>query len=375
MDVRLSQEQQLLEGSAADFLEAECPMSLVREQLAPDAAFPEALWKQMAELGWLGLAVPEASGGSGLGLVDLALLMEAQGRVLCPAPFLSTAVVGSTALMLGEAEALAEAMLPRLARGELRTAFAQLERANDWSGAGVELCARSEGGHVILDGHKRFVADAGWADALVVVARDAGGAPGSEGISLYWVPIESPGLQLRPIAYNEMIRKLYQVDLEGVRVPTSHRLGGWSLAERIHARARAALCAELAGGARRALELSVAYVSTREQFGRPIGGFQAVSHKCADMLVKVEGMKSVSYYAAWALDAEESDAHVSACLAKSFCGDAYSAIAGDAIQVHGGLGFTWEQDPHLYFKHAQAGALAWGDGVHVRELAARALLD
>ena len=379
MDVKFSEEQEMLRESARSVLEQECPMALVRAQLDDTHGLPEALWQRMAELGWLGMIVPERYGGSDLGMVDLALLLEQMGRVLCPGPFLSTALVGALALRLGASEAQCQTLLPALVRGELRLALAQVETAADWGPGGIQMRARAENGGYRLDGQKCFVVDAPSADQLIVAARtgDAEEDPRA-GISLFLVEAQAPGLHRRPIAFVEQIRKLGEVSFEAVRVPESALLGplhgGWSLLERLHDHARVGLCAEVSGAAERVLELSVAYAKTREQFGQPIGRFQAIQHKCADMLVASEGIRSAAYYAAWALAENEPDVHTTACLANAHCSEAWVKIAGDGIQIHGGVGFTWEEDLHLYFKHARATELAFGSPAHQREIAAQTLI-
>lgn len=377
MDVEFSEEQDLLRNSAREFLTRECPISLVREQMEDSRGVAEDLWTQMAELGWLGLIVPEAHGGSGLGPVDLAVLMEEIGRALPPVPFLSTAVIGARALMLGGDAAQQQALLPALARGELRMTLAQQEDNGSWEPHGIQLRARPDGDGFRLDGTKLFVPDAQCADRFIVVARTA--ATGSEAdIALFVVDAATPGVEIRAIAYNEQIRKLYEVRFSAAHVPADAQLSagssGWAVLEQVHDHAKAALTAELAGAARRVLEMTVEYAKTREQFGQPIGRFQAIQHKCANMLVKTEGVRSAALYASWALGAGEPDAHTSACLAKSYATDAYTEVAAEGIQIHGGLGFTWEQDLHVYFKHAKAAEFALGDATYNRELAARELV-
>ena len=380
MDVKFSEEQELLRESARAVLAEECPMALVRAQLEDDRGFPQGLWQRMADLGWLGLVVPERYGGSALGPVDLALLMEEMGRVLCPGPFLSTAVVGATAIRFGAQESLRQELLPALVRGELRLALAQIEESADWEPNGIRMTARPEGDGYRLDGRKCFVVDAPAADRFVVAVRTGAetGDP-AVGISLFLVDAQSPGISVRTIAFAEQSRKLGDVHFDSVRVPGDALLGpldgGWPLLERLHHHARVGLCAELSGAAERVVELSVAYAKTREQFGQPIGRFQALQHKCADMLIASEGIRSAAYYAAWALEQDEPHAPTSACLAKAYCSEAWVKIAGEGIQIHGGLGFTWEEDLQLYFKHARASELAYGSPELQREIAARSLID
>ena len=243
----------------------------------------------------------------------------------------------------------------------------------------MALSARHADRHYRLTGVKHFVADAAAANLLIVAARVETISAGDGELALLLVDPTSPGVSVRPVDYLEQTRKVCEVRFEDVAVPEASRLLGAepieTVLEQIHDHARVAVCAEACGGAERVLELSVEYARTREQFGQPIGRFQSIQHKCADMLVQTEGIRSAAYYGAWAIDAGEPDRHLSSCLAKAYCCDAYALVAAEGIQIHGGLGFTWEQDLHLYFKHAKASALAYGSPTHSRELAARQLLD
>ena len=380
MDVQFSEEQESLRDSARTLLERECPMQLVRDQFDDARGFPESLWRSMADLGWMGLLIPEEYGGSGLGAVDLALLLEEMGRALCPGPFVSTAVVGAQAILQGGNEAQRRQWLPPLVSGDLRLALAQVEEDANWGAEGIRLTLEEQGGDLTLSGRKCFVADAPSADLLVVAGRSAADpAHPSRGISLLLVDAHAPGVSIRTLDLVEQSRKVAEISFDDVTVPRESLLGalgeGWPLLERLHDHARVAACAELSGSAEKVLEMSVAYAKTREQFGQPIGRFQALQHKCADMLVASESIRSAAYYAAWALEQPDLDPHTTACLANAFCSEAYVKVAGDGIQIHGGLGFTWEQDLHLYFKHARAAELAYGSPSHQREIAAQVLVD
>ena len=380
MDVQFSEEQESLRDSARTLLERECPMQLVRDQFDDARGFPESLWRSMADLGWMGLRIPEEYGGSGLGAVDLALLLEEMGRALCPGPFVSTAVVGAQAILQGGNEAQRRQWLPPLVSGDLRLALAQVEEDANWGAEGIRLTLEEQGGDLTLSGRKCFVADAPSADLLVVAGRSAADpAHPSRGISLLLVDAHAPGVSIRTLDLVEQSRKVAEISFDDVTVPRESLLGalgeGWPLLERLHDHARVAACAELSGSAEKVLEMSVAYAKTREQFGQPIGRFQALQHKCADMLVASESIRSAAYYAAWALEQPDLDPHTTACLANAFCSEAYVKVAGDGIQIHGGLGFTWEQDLHLYFKHARAAELAFGSPSHQREIAAQVLVD
>jgi len=379
MDVGFSEEQTALRDSARSFLASECPMSSVREQIADPAAFDEALWHGMAELGWLGLLIPESHGGSALGLVDVAILLEEMGRALCPAPFVSNAVVAASALLLGGSAAQQAHWLPLLASGERRVALAWLEEGASWRPDAIRLAAEPTGDGFRLSGRKQFVLDAPAADSLLVATRTApAGESGGDGLTLLLLDAGTPGIERRPLDYNDRTRPRGEIEFEAVEVARADAIGApgaaWPILERCLDRARVAICAEQAGAAQRVLEMSVEYARNREQFGQPIGRFQALQHRCADMLIGAEGIRSAAYYAAWSLDHDEPGAATHARLAKAYAADAGLADAGQGIQIHGGLGFTWEQDLHLYYKRAQAAALEYGSPSELRALAADDLI-
>ncbi|MBW2271649.1 MAG: acyl-CoA/acyl-ACP dehydrogenase [Deltaproteobacteria bacterium] len=373
MDVQFSEEQVLLRESARDFLEKECPPARVRELMDEPRGSSDDFWKKLADLGWLGLTLPEEHGGAGLDLLDLAIVLEEMGRALVPDPFLSTLALGARAIELaGSAEQQAR-YLPAVAQGRLRIALAFLEEEPSWSPEALRLADGAGADGFRLEGDKSFVSDAASADLLLVPVRS------EAGVSCLLVETSAAGVEIAPVAYNDMTRKVSRVCFSGTALPADALLGepgrAWPWLQRVLDFAKVALCAEMLGGAQRAMEMSVAYAKQREQFGRPIGSFQAIQHKCANQLVKVEGMRSATWYAAWSVAGGEPDAHTSACLAKAYCSEAYSAVAGDAIQIHGGLGFTWEQDPHLFYKRAKADELLFGSPSANRELAAREIID
>jgi alkylation response protein AidB-like acyl-CoA dehydrogenase len=372
MDVRFSPEQELLRTSAHEFVERECPLARTREWFEAGRPFPAALWKQMAELGWLGLPFVEADGGAALGALELGLVQEALGRQLVPAPYYASVVLAGAAVALSDDAGARARVLPALAAGELRASLAFLEDAARWDADGVTLEAREVGSGFRLSGCTRFVPDGQHADLFVVAGRSA-----DDALSLFLVEADRPGVRIRAIAWHDLTRPVAELHLDGVELPREARLGapgsGWPVLTQVLARARAALAAEMSGGARRVLELSVAFAGAREQFGRPIGAFQAIQHKCADQLLAVEGVRSASTYAAWALDAGEPDAAVAASMAKAYASEAYARVAEAGIQIHGGLGFTWEQEPQLYYKRAKASALDLGDASWNRAEIARQL--
>ena len=377
MNFGFSEEQEMLRRSARDFLEKECPMRLVREMMEDERGHSPGLWQKMVELGWTGWIVPEQYGGVGLSFVDLVLVLEEMGRVVLPGPFLSSAVFATVALLEGGSEAQRERYLPALAGGERIATVALWEPSGRLDADGVTATAAPEGDGYRLSGEKLFVPDALVADLLIVAARRPG-SRGEEGVSLFCVETGAAGVARTALRSMDQTRKLAEVALDGVRVEADALLGGegggWRLVERIADRGKVALCAESCGGAEKVLELSVAYAKVREQFGRPIGSFQAIQHKCADMMVQVESSKSATYYAAWAVANDVPEAPLAAAMAKAYCSDAFRQVAGEGIQIHGGIGFTWEHDMHIYFKRAKSSEVTFGDATWNREIVAAHLL-
>jgi alkylation response protein AidB-like acyl-CoA dehydrogenase len=374
MDFGFSEEQELLRNTTRDFLAKECPMTYTRQMMEDDRGFSDDKWRKMAEQGWMGLLLPEAYGGSGLTFVDMVVVLEEMGRMVLPGPFFSTAVVGGTALLEGGSDAHKKAYLAKVAAGDLKVTLAQLEPSGRWDAEGIQLAARKNGGGYTLSGTKLFVPDAHTADLLIVVGR-APGSAGTEGLTLFLVDAGAQGVTTTLLKTMDQTRKLCEVVLKDVTVGADRVLGapgeGWKLLDRIVDRGKVGLCAEMCGGAQKVLEMSVEYAKVREQFGRPIGSFQAIQHKCANMLVEVESSKSVTYYAAWAVANDVAEAPLAAAMAKAYCSDAYRHTAGEGIQIHGGIGFTWEHDMHLYFKRAKSSEVTFGDATWNRELVAQ----
>jgi alkylation response protein AidB-like acyl-CoA dehydrogenase len=373
MDFGFSEEQEMLRTSARDFLAKEAPMTFVRKMMDDEVGFTDDLWKRMADLGWMGLILPEQYGGAGLDFVDLVVVLEEMGRVVLPGPFFSTVVLGGVALLQGS-DAVRQAFLPKLATGDLKVTLAHLEPSGRWDADGIQLEARKDGNGSVLSGTKLFVPDAHTADLMVVAARTPG-SKGTDGVTLFLVDAKAPGIKTTQLKTMDQTRKLAEVVLKDVRVPADRVLGapseGWKLLDRIADRGKVGLCAEMCGGAQRVLEMSVDYAKVREQFGKPIGSFQAIQHKCANMLVEVESSKSVTYYAAWAVANDVAEAPLAAAMAKAYCSDAYRHTAGEGIQIHGGIGFTWEHDMHIFFKRAKSSEVTFGDATWNRELVAQ----
>ena len=374
MDFAFSEEQEMLRSSTRDFLTKECGSKVVRKLMEGPDTYDPTLWKKMAALGWTALGIPEQYGGAGT-FLDLIVVLEECGRTLLPGPFFATMGLAVPALIEAGTEAQKKDALTAIAEGKARATLAFTEPSGRWDAGGVTLAAKPAGGGWRLDGVKLFVPDAESADYMVVAARTRG--EGEEGISLFLIKGRPKGLSVTPLKTLDMTRRWNEVRFDGVELGADALMGapdkGWPPLKRAIEWATAALCAEMVGGTQKVLEDSTEYAKTRHQFGKPIGIYQAVSHKLADMLVLSESGRSATYYAAWAVEADAPDRALASSMAKAYVSDAYRRVAGDGIQVHGGIGFTWEHDMHLYFKRAKASEVTLGDATYHRELVAQAL--
>jgi len=374
MNFGFNDEQELLRSTARKFFENECGSDTVRRLMETPEGISPDLWTKLAEQGWLGLVYPEAYDGMDLGLVDLVVLMEEMGRAVVPGPYFSAVLLGGLAILEAGGEAQKKEWLPKIAAGDRRVALAWMEPSAQLGPAGVMLSAVEKGGGYTLSGTKLFVHDAHTADALVVAARTRPGA-GADGVSLFLLPKGTRGLEVTLLPTMDQTRKLCEVSLSDVSVGADALLGaagaGWAPLSRVLDRATVALCAEMCGGAQKVLDMTVEYAKIRQAFGRPIGSYQGVKHRAADMLVDVENSKSITYYAAWALDEGAAEAPLAVSMAKAYVSDAYRRVAAAGIQLHGGIGFTWEHDLHLYFKRAKGSEFTFGDATHHRERVAQ----
>jgi alkylation response protein AidB-like acyl-CoA dehydrogenase len=374
MNFGFNDEQELLRSTARQFFENECGSDTVRRLMETPEGISPDLWTKLAEQGWLGLVYPEAYDGMGLGLVDLVVLMEEMGRAVVPGPYFSAVLLGGLAIAEAGSEAQKKEWLPKIAAGDRRVALAWMEPSAQLGPAGVTLTAVEKGGKYTLSGTKLFVHDAHTADALVVAARTRPGA-GADGVSLFLLPKGTKGLEVTLLPTMDQTRKLCEVALSDVTIGPDALVGaagaGWAPLARVLDRATVALCAEMCGGAQKVLDMTVEYAKIRQAFGRPIGSYQGVKHRAADMLVDVENSKSITYYAAWALDEGVAEAPLAVSMAKAYVSDAYRRVAAAGIQLHGGIGFTWEHDLHLYFKRAKGSEFTFGDATHHRERVAQ----
>ena len=363
MDFSFSSDQQLLRNAARSFLDEHVKPALVRSLIDDPRGESEALWKDMAQLGWLGLSLPEKHGGSGLGMVETAVLLEEMGRAALPAPYLPT-MLAATAIAEAGTPAQQERWLPAIATGAARATIAFLDNDLSWD-VPIATATRASGGHGRwrLHGAKRFVPWAHLADVILVPARSP------DGLSLFLLDPSAAGITMSPAQLMDVAGRWSTVALDEVVVEETlgepNRAAPLIQSVILHGAVGAA--AEMLGAARRCLDMAVSYAKVREQFGQPIGSFQAIRHKCSEMLLEVENSHSATYYAAWALDAKSDDHAVAASIAKAYVGDASRKVCSEAIQVHGGIGFTWEYDLHLYFKHAKSLETMYGDGDYHRE--------
>jgi alkylation response protein AidB-like acyl-CoA dehydrogenase len=375
MRFAFNEEQEELRRQARTFLDKHSSSERLRAAMQLDRGYEDDVWRRIGgELGWTAITIPEAHGGLGLGYVELVALFEEAGRALLCSPLFSTLALATNALLATDPSDRAAELLPQIAAGETTATLAYTEENGRWDAAAINTTVRRDRDEYVLDGVKSFVLDGHSADCLIVAAR-APGSDGEAGISLLALPAATAGVTRRLLPTMDQTRKLAEVVLDSVRVPVSTLLGqegrAWPAIARTLDLAAIALAAEQVGGAQRCLDMTVAYAKDRKQFGRPIGSFQAIKHKCADMLLKVESARSAAYYAGWAASVGEPELPAVASLAKAYCSEAYFHCAAEAIQIHGGVGFTWEYDVHLHFKRARSSESFLGSPAHHRELVAR----
>jgi len=373
VDFAFSDEQEQFRSTLRRFLAEFAPMAEVRRAMETPEGFEGALWKRMArELGLQGVHLPEVYGGQGFSFLELGIVQEELGRALVPTPYFSTICLAATAILSAGSEADRRALLPTIASGESTASLAWLESSGGWDLESVSLEYRPDGGSFVLDGVKTLVSDGGCADLLLVVAR-LPGTRGEEGITLLRVERGAPGVKLDVPPSLDPTRRQARLEFGGARAQAVGAAGaaGGALTRTL-SEATVCLAFEVIGGAERCLEMAVAYAKTRVQFGRPIGAFQAVKHKCAEVLLELELARSAVYYAGWAAAEAREDLPLAASLAKAAGAEAYLRAAAENIQIHGGVGFTFEYDPQLYYKRAKACEIMLGDPtLHRASLAKR----
>jgi len=367
MNFAFTEEQEELRKTVRAFLEAKSPETAVREQMDTENGFDPAVWGQMGEqMGLQGLHIPEEYGGSGYSYVELGIVLEEMGRALLCAPFFSSVVLAANTLLHSGDDSAMKTYLPKIASGETTATLAFTEPSGKWDEAGITMKASGSGGDFTLDGTKMFVLDGHTAGLVIVAARTG------KGVSLFAVDGSASGLTRTPLSTMDQTRK--QAKLEFAKTPATLigvDGGGWKVISTVLDLAAVGLAAEQVGGAQKVLEMAVEYAKVRVQFGRPIGSFQAIKHKCADMLLEVESAKSAAYYGMWCAAEMNEELPSVASLAKAYCSEAYFHATAENIQIHGGIGFTWEHPAHLYFKRAKSSELLFGDPTYHRELLAQ----
>ena len=375
MDLGLTEEQELLKNFARDFLTNECTEKLVRDMEEDERGYTDDLWNGMANQGWMGLITSEELGGAGLHFLDLCVLLEEFGRALVPGPFINTVLASGLVEAVGTDEQKQQ-YCTAVAAGQHVMTLALTEPSARFDSSGVEASAVSDGsGGYVLNGTKLFVPDAHVSDTIVLVARTPG-SQGDEGVSMFLIPGNAEGVSttvLQTIAGD----KQCEVKLDGVRVGADALLGpeggAWPIIDVAKRYYTVAYCAYLVGLAQRDFEISVDYAKERIQFGRPIGSFQAIQHKAADMITDVDGSRFIMYRAAWAVTENEPDAELQVAMAKAWCSDATRRVVAHGQQIHGGIGFTKEYIIQLYFRRQKMAELMWGDADHHREKVAELL--
>ena len=385
MEFSFTEEQQMIRDTAQAFLAEVSTSAAVRRAMQTEQGYEDDVWRRICgEMYWQAIHIPEQYGGLGLGYVELVATLEQMGRYLLCSPFYSTVCLAANALLVAGTEQQKADYLAQICAGSLTATLAYTGTNGQWSAEAVQAAACKDGDNYVLNGTLRYVPDGHTAGLLIIAARSEG-TVAEQGISLFAVPAQTAGIQRSWLPTMDQTRRQAEILLTDVSVPATALMGeagnAWRQLETIIQLATVAVAAEQMGGAQQVLDITVDYTKERVQFGRPVAGFQAVKHKAADMMLKTEVSRSAVYYAACV--AEEAmrggplaaDLAEAASVAKSWCSDAYFENAGDAIQLHGGVGFTWEYDVHLFFKRAKSSDIFLGNGAWHREKIAQLLVD
>jgi len=378
MDIKLSEDQIEIARQARRFCENETPIAYVRTMFSEPRGFTDEIWSKMADMGWMAMRVPEAYGGLGMELMDMAVILEEMGRAVVPGPFFSTVLLAAEVIMEAGSDSQKERYLSGIAAGEIRGTLAFYEPESGGDPEYIQMEARPDGNGSVLKGTKIGVSDAHVADVLICIARTKAGNGPEDGLTLFAVNPRTEGVSVSPLPIMDGTRKLFAVEFKGLRVDQDamlgERNGGWKPFCRALQRAQVGLCAECVGGAQKAMEIATEYAKIRIQFDQPIGSFQSIKHRCAQMFADVESARSLLYWAAWAQDhADAKEAALAASSAKAYCSEVNRNVTASALQVLGGTGFSWEHDIHLYLKRAKGNEVALGDPIYHRERVMRIL--
>ena len=376
MDVLLNEEEEMVKNAAREFLEGECPPSLAREMEVDDLGYPPDLWRQMAQLGWLGMSLPESLGGQGLPVTYLGIIIEEMGRAIAPVPFHSTTVAALTIAADGTPEQQ-QSVIPKVCSGDSVLTWALTERDPRFLPETIQTQATDQGDNFVINGTKMFVDNFGASEKCLVVCRTSPASDSNQGLSLLLVDSSSAGITNIPLTTLAK-DKQSQVIFENVSVPKANLIGqvdqGWPIAVAMIERATLLLCAQMVGATRKDAEMAIEYAKNRAAFGRPIGSFQSIQHLCADMTLWVDGAQMLTYEALWKMD-EGLPFAVEISQAKSFCNDKCEAVVRSSQVIHGGIGFMMEFDLHLWFRRVTSWTMRLGTSFEHRAKIAKALLD
>jgi alkylation response protein AidB-like acyl-CoA dehydrogenase len=377
IEIPLKEEQVMLKKVARDFLATECPKAFVRKMMGDEVGHSTELWKKMAGLGWQGLVFPEEYGGSAMTFRDLTILCEEMGRAVMPGPFYSTVILVGLSLLDFGTDAQKKQFLPKIVNGDMVCTLAVLEESGDLYADDIHFKAQKRGNEYVLNGTKLFVTDAKAADYILVAARTKRTQNPEEGITLFLVNAKEWGIYVQNMTVMDLTRKQYEVRFTNVPVSAGNILGeldkGWHILQQIALKASAALSAEMVGVGEMAMEMTIEYLKNRQAFGVVIGTFQALKHKAADMYAAMEYSRSLMEWAAECVKESDPDTAMAVAMAKSLCGDAVKFVTDAGVQLHGGIGFTWDHDMHLYFKRGRYNDTAFGDGNVQKEWIAKKL--
>ena len=373
MEFELNETQRLFQRSARELFAQECPPASVREMIEKNQPYSDTIWSKLVEQGWTGLIFGEEEGGLGLGMVEMAVAFEEMGRALVPGAFLSTVALAGSLIDKACSTDYRAKKLQAICEGQSKATVALLEESASWNPDAVALSATAVDGGFKLNGKKLFVSDATVSDCIITAARSG------SNLILAFVDAKSAGVTIKPMPGLDATRSLSAVEFNDVVVSADEVIadGAKSRAALEHALnvATLALAAEMVGGMHWLLDASVEYAKTRKQFGKPIGQFQAVQHHCANMLLMTESARSAVYYAAWMMGSDPEQAPLAVSMAKAYASDGYREVGNLAVQVHGGIGFTWDENVHFYYKRSKASELMFGDATYHRERIASLLID
>lgn len=385
MEFSFTEEQKMIRDTAQAFLAEVSSSNAIRSAMDTEQGFDPQIWQRICEeMYWQAIHIPEKYGGMGLGYVDLVVMLEQMGRYLLCSPFFSTVCLASNALIVAGTDEQKQQYLTQICEGSLTATLAYTSKNGQWDATAVQGIVTAQGDDYVLNGTYRYVLDGHTAQLLIVAARSEG-SEGEQGISLFAIDSDTPGVKRTWLPTMDQTRKQAEIVFDNVRVSSSQLMGeennAWPQLNKVLQLAAIAIAAEQVGGSQQVLDLTVEYTKERVQFGRPIAGFQAVKHQAADMMLRTEVARSAVYYAACVAEEALSGGLLAdelgeaASVAKSYCSEGYFKNAGDALQLHGGVGFTWEYDVHLYFKRAKSSELFLGDAAYHREHVATLLLD